>query len=224
MSMNMNGRGKWDGRRKLVFHRFMSYLQFWEARKFQIRLMTLTTATGGDADKLVYHFRLLLRRIGREFGFRGVQYVGVRTGEGNGVLHLAIAWKGRKAFLVPKDWLHKAWEELHGAWATAIDAYEKVGAERAASYAAGQYAAGQAGLLRCFGSVKQTFGFSLVKLWVFFKKAHEGAERKAVVGAWSRLLRGENVSLPGRPEPWVLNLDALRGRREIVLVRSEVVA
>jgi hypothetical protein len=49
------------------------------------------------------------------FDFRGVQFIQVRTGEANGVLHVLWAWHGERSFYVPQPWLSAEWKRIHGA-------------------------------------------------------------------------------------------------------------
>src|SRR5437899_368207 len=136
--------------RAAIYHRSMSFLYVWSIRRQQTLWLTLTTAVGGDASKLISRFRLLLSRIGRAFGFIGVEYYYVQTNEGNGVLHVLLSWKsgrGRKGqFSIPAPWLWKTWEQLHGACSAKIKRFKTSGSgRRMARYLMSQYVAGQRG-------------------------------------------------------------------------------
>ena len=57
-------------------------------------LVTLSTAEGGDAEKLKpYHHKQLRNRVERQLGFQGLEYYQVGTEEGHGVLHIFWAWR-----------------------------------------------------------------------------------------------------------------------------------
>ena len=47
--------GEWTRKQKRGYHRVRSLLWFWECHQFQVLWVTLSTAEGGDAEKLTYH-------------------------------------------------------------------------------------------------------------------------------------------------------------------------
>jgi excisionase family DNA binding protein len=63
--------GEWTRKQKRGYHRVRSLLWFWECHQFQVLWVTLSTAEGGDAEKLTYHHKQLRQRIERQLGFRG---------------------------------------------------------------------------------------------------------------------------------------------------------
>ena len=71
--------GEWTRKQKRGYHRVRSLLWFWECHQFQVLWVTLSTAEGGDAEKLTYHHKLLRQRIERQLGFQGLEYYQVRT-------------------------------------------------------------------------------------------------------------------------------------------------
>jgi heme-degrading monooxygenase HmoA len=85
--------GEWTRKQKRGYHRVRSLLWFWECHQFQVLWVTLSTAEGGDAEKLTYHHKQLRQRIERQLGFQGLEYYQVRTEEGHGVLHIFWAWR-----------------------------------------------------------------------------------------------------------------------------------
>jgi excisionase family DNA binding protein len=64
-------RRRMDEKQKRGYHRVRSLLWFWECHQFQVLWVTLSTAEGGDAEKLTYHHKQLRQRIERQLGFRG---------------------------------------------------------------------------------------------------------------------------------------------------------
>ncbi len=121
--------GEWSRKQKRGYHRVRSLLWFWESHQFQVLWVTLSTAEGGDAEKLTYHHKQLRQRIERQLGFAGLEYYQVRTDEGHGVLHIFWAWRvpdGERArrFWISQEWLSSQWEALHGAPVVWIKAYQ----------------------------------------------------------------------------------------------------
>ena len=76
--------GEWTRKQKRGYHRVRSLLWFWECHQFQVLWVTLSTAEGGDSEKLTYHHKQLRQRIERQLGFQGLEYYQVRTEEGHG--------------------------------------------------------------------------------------------------------------------------------------------
>ena len=66
--------GEWTRKQKRGYHRVRSLLWFWECHQFQVLWVTLSTAEGGDAEKLTYHHKQLRQRIERQLGFQGLEY------------------------------------------------------------------------------------------------------------------------------------------------------
>ena len=72
--------------------------------------VTLSTAEGGNADKLTYRHKQLRQRIERQLGYDGLEYYRVRTEEGHGDLHIFWAWRvpdgeRPRRFLISQEWL-----------------------------------------------------------------------------------------------------------------------
>jgi hypothetical protein len=61
-------RPEWSRKQKRGYQRVRSLLWFWEAHHFQVLWVTLSTAEGGQADKLTYHHKQLRQRIERQLG------------------------------------------------------------------------------------------------------------------------------------------------------------
>jgi hypothetical protein len=64
--------GEWTRKQKRGYHRVRSLLWFWECHQFQVLWVTLSTAEGGDAEKLTYHHKQLRQRIERQLGLSGL--------------------------------------------------------------------------------------------------------------------------------------------------------
>lgn len=60
---------EWSRKQKRGYQRVRSLLWFWEAHHFQVLWVTLSTAEGGQADKLTYHHKQLRQRIERQLGY-----------------------------------------------------------------------------------------------------------------------------------------------------------
>ena len=82
-------RPEWSRKQKRGYQRIRSLLWFWEAHHFQVLWVTLSTADGGQADKLTYHHKQLRQRIERQLGYRGLEYYQVRTEEGLSLIHIS---------------------------------------------------------------------------------------------------------------------------------------
>ncbi|MDI3461183.1 MAG: hypothetical protein OJF50_000004 [Nitrospira sp.] len=52
--------GEWTRKQKRGYHRVRSLLWFWECHKFQVLWVTLSTAEGGNAEKLTYHLSIIV--------------------------------------------------------------------------------------------------------------------------------------------------------------------
>ena len=220
-------RHQWDRRQRRIFHRVNTCLTYWEANSYQVAWLNLTTAVGGNASALARHFRTLLRRIERRFGYTGMEYFVVRTAEGHGVLHALLAWKGPREFWIPHAWLKRCWLEIHGAGVLVIKRYGGGGGDRqrVSRYIVSQYVGGQVGIVRVFWSWKRTFGMPIVKVWRMFRIAYGHRGIGVVVERWSLFLRGGAVAWPDRGPlrgKWVFNLEAMRGRNVYHSVARQV--
>jgi hypothetical protein len=167
----------------------------------------LSTAKGGDANKLSRHHAELRRRVERVYGFTGLQFFQVQTSEGNGVLHVYWAWKAPEGyrgrpFIIPQAWLSEQWEKIHGAPYVWISRLKLGGrsSRRVTRYVVTQYVVnqekeGQSCLVHMSWSWKRTFGFPLVKMWEAFKDTYTGPLRVGLFEKWQRFLGGVPVRL-----------------------------
>ncbi len=158
----------------------------------------LSTAPGGDADKLANHHDRLLKLIEREFGFVGIQHFFVRTDEGHGVLHCLWGYRGPGTFYIPQAWLSKQWKRIHGAEVVWIKKARlgNRGRRGLGRYLVSQYVAGQSALVSTGWSWKKTFGFPYVKVWARFRKMLAGRPYREVVERWSQVMEGKEILLP----------------------------
>ena len=117
------------------------------------------------------------------------------------MLHALWAWRPAKGenriFYIPREWLHEAWRELHGAPITKVKKFRKDAREgrRMARYLMTQYVAGQDALQHSGGSYRRTFGFSLPKVWTAWKAWAWMMQMtyKEMLEGWQALLRREMV-------------------------------
>lgn len=146
-------RKTWSRKQWLIRRAVLDRLNLWQSTGYQCVWLTLTSAPGSSAELLRKHFQVLRKRIDRQLGYPGVQYVCVDTREGHGVLHMILAWrqamKGR-SFYIPFDWLQENWKDIHGAFHVNI---KRIGgdskdARRLSRYIVSQYCGDQDGLVR----------------------------------------------------------------------------
>ena len=124
------------------------------ANGYQCIWATLTSSPASPVSQLRRDFQTLRKRIARQLGFEGIQYVCVDTREGHGVLHMIWAWKcpldSRKSFYIPFEWLQVNWQDIHGAFHVNV---KRIGgstrdARRLSRYIVSQYCGDQDGLVR----------------------------------------------------------------------------
>lgn len=210
-------RGKpWDRQQRRAFQRLMSCVTKWEAEGFQLLRVDLTGAPGADQAAMARHHQALRQRVERHLGFKGLEFVSVRTMEGNGVLHLIWAWRpfpGERwrSFYVGQRWLSRTWQDLHGApivWVQRLKP-SRGGGRGAVKYIVCQHLSQGQGsdIARVSWSWGRTFGFALVKVWSWWKRRWSWGDRGACRAAWVGLLRGGLVRLPAG---WSVSLASIR--------------
>lgn len=141
---------QWKTRRAV-----MDRLRYWQSMGYQCLWVTLTSAPNSPKERLRKDFQVLRKRIDRDLGFSGFEYVCVDTLEGHGVLHMIWAWKDpnprkRASFYIPFDWLQEQWNGIHGAFHVNV---KRIGsadkdARRLSRYIVAQYCGDQDGLVR----------------------------------------------------------------------------
>ena len=89
-------RKPWSRKQWLTRRTVLDRLNYWQANGYQCLWVTLTSSPSSSAVQLRSHFQTLRKRIARQLGFEGLQYVCVDTREGHGVLHIILAWKGQE--------------------------------------------------------------------------------------------------------------------------------
>ncbi len=188
---------QWSRRQRRLYHRVRSCLTYWEGHQYQVAWVMLSTGEGGRKDLLARHHATLRKRIEHKWGFRGIQFFQVRTGEGHGVLHLLWAWRPRngersRPFFIPQGWLSEAWASIHGAPVVWITRYRPGGGSlrRVSRYLVAQYCADQSALEYVSWSWRTMFGFPLVRVWTAFKKMFSGQWLPLRIKAWDQVLRG----------------------------------
>lgn len=148
-------RPSWNRKQWMTRRAVTDRLRYWQANGYQCLWVTLTSSPRSSARRLRSDFQALRKRIAREFGFKGVEYVCVDTRAGHGVLHMIWAWKDpvprkRASFYVPFPWLQNSWSSLHGAFHVNV---ERIGgadrdARALSRYIVAQYCGGQGALVR----------------------------------------------------------------------------
>ncbi len=197
---------RWSRQQKRVYQESMSYLTFWQAHGYMVLWVMLSSAVPGGLQTLTRHFQRLREEIERKLGFEGLEFLAVKTREGNGVIHGYLAWKGARVFYIPQVWLSQTWERIHGArvvWVAKVKP-GKGHRSKLSRYIVSQYLAGQGALVRVSSSSKRTFGFGLRRVWAEFRKRTLPPVRVAL---WSGLLAGGRIMF-GNGEVW--SLDSVR--------------
>ncbi len=208
--------GEWSRKQKRGYQRVRSLLWFWESHQFQVLWVTLSTAEGGNADKLTYHHKQLRQRIERQLGYQGLEYYQVRTEEGHGVLHIFWAWRARdgartRQFWISQEWLSAQWETLHGAPVVWIKTYKpgRQSRNRLSHYVISQYVQDHSGYVNMCWSWKRSLGFPIRKMWEemrqqwsdrnAYRRRHGEIEIPRVVlyRTWEDLLAGHAILLNG---------------------------
>ena len=110
--------------------------------------LTFTSVPGFEARKLLPAHRDLLRRLESQRAIRP-HYIGFRTFEGHGVLHVFWLFSKPNVF-IPKEWLWNEWGKLTGARSVHIN---RCGATSEDTLKLARYAAGQPLFVRSFKSV-----------------------------------------------------------------------
>jgi len=170
----------------------------------------LTTAPGGDARRLAYNHQRLRQRIESVLGFKGLEFIVVKTREGHGVLHALWGWRPPpgwrgKDFYVPQKWLSEEWRRIHNAYVVWISRVRKGrrSLRRVGAYAVAQYVAEQRGFERLSWSWRRSLGFPLAGAWEALRKWWLGYVGKlGVVRLWERFLSGLAVPFMPGGLPW----------------------
>lgn len=124
------------------------------ANGYQCIWATLTSSPSSPVSQLRKDFQALRKRMARQLGFEGIQYVCVDTREGHGVLHMIWAWQcpdhSHKSFFIEFAWLQANWQGIHGAFMVNV---KRIGgssrdAKRLSRYIVSQYCGDQDGLVR----------------------------------------------------------------------------
>lgn len=162
----------WTKQQKRIFSRSTSFCIEARSRGCQLFWVMLSTAPGGDSEKLLLHFQELRRRIERKFHYY-IEFLTVHTSEGYGVLHQIWAIKtiNDKPAWIGQDWLSKEWEKIHGAKIVYIKRMwgEDRGIHDVNRYMAQHYLTGQNKLVRMSWSWKRAT-ILIAKCWNIFKR------------------------------------------------------
>lgn len=87
------GRKPWSRKQWVTRRTVLDRLNYWMANGYQCLWVTLTSSPSSPVAQLRKDFQALRKRMARQLGYEGVQYVCVDTREGHGVLHMILAWK-----------------------------------------------------------------------------------------------------------------------------------
>jgi hypothetical protein len=96
----------WTSKQKRCYQRIQSGFTVANRYGNTVRFITITSSV--YSTQLQKHKRILFKRIKRKFG--EFEYLGVRTSEGNGVVH--ILYRG---CFIPQAWLSNAWRDIHNS-------------------------------------------------------------------------------------------------------------
>ena len=110
--------------------------------------LTFTSVPGFDVSRLLPAHRDLMRRLEVSWELTP-EYIGVRTSEGNGVLHVFWLFHRENVF-IPVQWLWGEWRKLTGAQVVRVRA---CGRGEADVLKMSRYGAGQPLFVRSFRSV-----------------------------------------------------------------------
>jgi len=160
--------------------------------------LTLTSGVGFDVSLLADCFQALRKRVEHKFGFL-MQYLMVRTSEGNGVLHVIFV---APEFL-PKRWISASWLDITHGVSRIIRIFEvrlgrKADCKRMARYMT-QYVAGQVSFER----------FSYSWSWIF----------KGAVRVWRSLVSVHGLHEAISRFEWILSfpsVTAVQGAFDVV--------
>jgi hypothetical protein len=194
-------------RRGRLYHRVRSFMAICRGSGRKVLWMTLTTATGGRADRMAYDVQRLMQAIEQNLKFRNLVHLMVQTAEGNGVAHLLVGWKPGggerpREFWIPlKTWLKPRWKAIHGADQADVRSLHSGGV---AKYLLSQYVMGQEALVRVSWSWRRLYQFPLVKVWRWWIRDVYGFGRlREAICAWESMLLD-------RAPPGVLTLGFIR--------------
>lgn len=173
---------EWTRQQKRSYHRIKSLLTYWLSHSYQVRWVMLSTAVGGDKAALAEHHKRLRRVIERKHGI-AIKYSCVRTGEGNGVLHLLWAFKSVNFIYIPQDWLSTEWDRIHGAtyvWIKRVDASSR-SIKKLSIYNVSQYCGNQSCFERLSWS-RSAVPFPLAHAWNHHKRLYRVMNREVLNG------------------------------------------
>lgn len=150
---------RWTKQQFRIRAQLRDSMRWWQANGWACFFLTLTSSPASPLT-LPESWQALRKRIARDLELdpADVQYQGVRTDEGHGVLHLLLAVPrsalSRSTFLVDAAALRAWWGEIHGATFVNIKAVQhgQGHVRRLTRYIVTQYVAGQAAAIRKLGS------------------------------------------------------------------------
>jgi hypothetical protein len=104
-----NSSHKWPRKRRRLFQRSMSGLEYAAARGERARFLTLTSSP--SSSKPIHDsFRSFVKRVRRRYG--SFEYLAVKEFTKSGLAHLHILFRGP---FLDQAWVSSTWQEIHGA-------------------------------------------------------------------------------------------------------------
>ena len=163
----------WSKKQSSIYFQIKSGLRKAEIDNLRVRSMALSSPclleimNYQDYDgyaielQITKDLQVLRKRIYRDFGFI-IDYIRLRTYEGEGVMHILFT-----GGFIPYEWLRKNWFEIHGAWN--VDIQDVSGKkEDVARYFVHQYLVNQPGFVRTSKSDGWIFK-GCVREWNYIK-------------------------------------------------------
>lgn len=145
-------RVRWSRHQIEAYNRILPSLTFAMDRGWTCAWVTLTSAFEGDIKKL-WRSHSKLQKWLKERSPVPVHWIGIRTNEGNGVLHLFWIFEGQVLLreVCESEAVKDRWQAVHGARQVVLKHVGGWGADavRLARYSVAQYAAGQNGFVDC---------------------------------------------------------------------------
>lgn len=154
---------KFKKKHYMIRQSLRDHMRAWRRHGLVLFFVTLTSGNDSQGHMLRKHFEVWRKRIARHYGVDPglIQYRGVDTTEGNGVLHMILAVpqvctvlvKGQR-WLAPASMLKEWWDDIHGARFLNVKLIQDgdTSVRRLTGYIVTQYVAGQDALIRMSGS------------------------------------------------------------------------
>lgn len=101
-------------KKKRLFHRAISFIEFHRARHHRVRYLVLTSKLGSmSRQDMAHYWDILVKRIRQTFHCPFEFIKGFEFGMENNMLHLNVL--ASDSPYIPQDWLSKAWLSITGS-------------------------------------------------------------------------------------------------------------